>query len=250
VNLEIIVKKEVNKLINKKDHLLVALSGGKDSTTILYLLNKWGYMVEAVIIDLGFNKEDVSNARSFCKEQGIKLHEVNYDMKSLWHKNKGLNYCQTCGVMRRWLLNRKAKELKVTKIVTGHNQDDLVESVLMNLMMGNPSLCKGLTSQGKKNAFVQRVKPMNYVPEELIKEYAKKKGFKVSYAPCPYSSDAFRRYVKNAFKDENKDNIVKYYKKLALIIKKKYKSEGTLKPCKVCGEASRSGLCKACSLQS
>jgi len=250
MNLETIVKKEVTRLIKKKDRLLVALSGGKDSTVISYLLNKWGYKVEAVIIDLGFNKEDVSNARRFCDEQGIKLHVVKYDMRVLWHKNKHVNKCQTCGVIKRWLINKTARELGVSKVVTGHNQDDLVESIMMNLMMGNPALCSGLTSQGKKNAFIQRVKPMNYVPEELIRDYAKKKGFRISYEPCPHSTDAFRRNVKNAFKNENKENIVKYYKKLEPLIKKKYKSTGIIQPCTKCGEASRTGFCKACKLQS
>jgi len=255
------VKKSINGLITNDDKVLVAFSGGKDSMTILYLLKKFGYNVQAIMIDVSMGdlfKQNVENAKVFCKKQGIKLHLISVkeefgkempEIHELIQKNKTLSNCMICGVFKRYLINKKARDLKATKLVTGHNQDDLVESVIMNLIMNNPRLnlnlkpVTGVLSEG----FVQRVKPLNYVPEEDIKKYSELMGFKVNYEICPKSSNAFRRYVRNLLKDYevNKDNIVKFLDYIHPMIKI---PKGSLRQCVQCGEPSRNELCKACAL--
>ena len=81
VNFETNVKETIRKydLIKKKDRVIVACSGGKDSTTVLYLLKKFGYDVEALIIDLGigdWSKKSVGSISAFCNCHNIKLHVI------------------------------------------------------------------------------------------------------------------------------------------------------------------------------
>jgi uncharacterized protein (TIGR00269 family) len=74
--------------------------------------------------------------------------------------------------------------------------------------------------------------------------------FPVIYEPCPCSSNAFRRVVRNLIRNHGvkQDNIVKYLEKIEPLIKNKYEVKGELRTCKTCGEASRGEQCKACSV--
>ncbi len=256
---ELRVKREVERLLSKRERIMVAVSGGKDSATILYLLSKWGYNVIAVIIDLGFKhyKKHVSNVRVLCEELGVELFVVDAvkevgSVRRLQLIN-GKSNCYTCGVIKRWLLNRKAKELRVDKLVTGHNLDDYAESVLMNVLMNNHQACLSLGPVAgviSSDLFVQRVKPLSYISEGDILTYAKLKGFRISYDPCPYSSDAFRREVMDLMRLSgfNFSNIVKYFERLKPLIVSKFSRKGLLRECVICGEASKGVVCKACQL--
>jgi tRNA(Ile)-lysidine synthase TilS/MesJ len=196
------------KLLNKKDRVIVACSGGKDSTTMLYLLKKFGYKVEAIFIDLhlgNYSKKNLKNVRLFCKKNGVKLHEFSFRgefgcsvcyMKSvLKSKNIVMNSCNICGVLRRWLLNRKARELKATKLVTGHNLDDEIETIFMNFFSGNINLSLRLgpiTGVIEDEKFVPRVKPLYFCTNEEVTKYSKIMQFPVLYEKCPCSVDAYR----------------------------------------------------------
>ena len=172
------VKKEIEKRINKEDKVLVACSGGKDSTTILYILHKLGYNVEAIIINLRMGEwfeKNVQNLRKFCKQHNIVLHEVDirkhlagsmHYIRSRVQSKAKVSNCTICGVIKRYFLNIYAKKLGATKLVTGHNLNDLVESIVMNVIMGNHRLCLNLLNSSSSNLFVKKVKPLNFIKEE------------------------------------------------------------------------------------
>jgi uncharacterized protein (TIGR00269 family) len=196
------------KLINKRDRVMVACSGGKDSTTMLYLLKKFGYRIEAIFIDLhlgNYSKKNLKNVKLFCKKNNVKLHKFSFRgefgcsvcyMKSvLKSKNIVMNSCNICGVLRRWLLNKKARELKATKLVTGHNLDDEVETIFMNFFSGNINLSLRLgpiTGVIEDEKFVPRVKPLYFCTNEEVAKYSKLMQFPVLYEKCPCSVDAYR----------------------------------------------------------
>jgi len=144
------------KLIRKADKVVVALSGGKDSTSVLYILKKLGYDVEGLMIDLYLGKwSDIhrENMMRFCEEQDIPLTVVDLKkeigqgicfVKAVLAKKKGLTGCTVCGIIKRWVLNKWARKLSADVIVTGHNLDDEAQNVLMNFLKGNVSLGVGM----------------------------------------------------------------------------------------------------------
>lgn len=266
------VKKTISdyKLLDEKERILVALSGGKDSISVLYILKKLGYDVSALTIDLNigsYTKKNVITAREFCKEYGIDYHETSlrkefgYSLcyiRSIFH-SKGLNLksCTICGILRRYLVNKIARELKADKLVTGHNLDDEAQSVVMNLLRNDMSLMSRIgpisgTSSDKK--FVPRVKPLYFCREDDIIKFSKSKGFNVTYEACPCSVDVYRRFVLNTLDDfENiekdvKINIITNFINLAPMLKKEYKSKDKFQYCSICSEPSKNDVCKTCKL--
>jgi len=263
--------REYKLLDHKKDKIIVAASGGKDSMTALYLLHKFKYDVEALMVDLrigNWSEINRKNTEKFCKKHGIKLHvidiqeELGYSMcyirTAIKSKTK-LKNCTICGVLRRWLVNKKARELRATKLVTGHNLDDEAQTVLMNIFKKNTSLNVGLGPKSgvrEDKKFVQRIKPLYFLYEKDIKKYAKIMKFPVQYKKCPCISEAFRKDVRALLDKlekriiEVKGNIVLNFLETLPLLKKEYasKSNTKLKYCKNCGEPSRDQVCYACKL--
>ncbi|UCD20588.1 MAG: adenine nucleotide alpha hydrolase family protein [archaeon] len=256
------------KLANKKDKIIVAMSGGKDSTTVAYLLNKLGFKIEALHINLLMGKwsnKNLENVREFCKELKIKLHVysirdiVGYAMcyvKSVLKEKEKLRQCTVCGIIRRWIINKKARELKATRVATGHNLDDEAQNVLMNFISGNPELGINLgpvTGSIKDKKFILRIKPLYFLKEKEVEKYSKKMRFPVLYQRCPCVFGALRHKTRNKLDDlekknpKVKENLVKNFLKIKEKMRKSLKIK-ELKYCKACGEPSRQEMCKACRM--
>ena len=273
---EYIEKKLLNTInkfgMFKKDKILVAFSGGKDSTVLLYIMNKLGFNVEAITLNayIGcYSKENVEIAKQFCEEQNITLHHISFRdefgyslcyLRTLLHK-KGVNLksCTICGVLRRYLLNKKAREMKATKIAFGHNMDDEVQSILMNFMKGNLETAARIgpvTGISKEKQFVQRVKPLYLISEQEVILYSKIKQFPVKYEKCPCSTDSYRYFLRsiiNNYESQNpnaKKNTIHIFLKILPYLKEKFKSSKHPNMCKRCGEPTSSDLCRTCSILS
>ncbi|VVB83864.1 tRNA 2-thiocytidine biosynthesis protein TtcA [uncultured archaeon] len=267
-NIELKVKKVLAGLgINKKEKILVALSGGKDSSVTAYLLKKFGYNIEGFHIDLGmgdYSKNCLNAVKQLCEELEIKLHLYNikeemggsmcYIRTSIQTSSgKGLKNCAICGVIKKWIMNKEARNLKVSKIATGHNLDDETQTFLMNMMKGSPQLSANsgaVTRNVKDRKFISRIKPLFYIAEEDIREYSKAKKLPVVYDKCPCALDSYRiqmRKFVNTLTAKEKENVMKNFEKLFPRIQK-LKSEEKLNYCKICGEPSRNKICRMCEL--
>jgi tRNA-5-methyluridine54 2-sulfurtransferase len=247
------------RLLKKSDRVVVACSGGKDSTTVLFLLKKFGYDVTALAIDegiRGYRARTLRDLRAFCKNHDVKLKTVSFTRefgKTLDEMMVASGHpCTLCGTLRRQLLNKHAKGFAV--LATGHNADDEAQAVLMNLTRANLELFpRGgpvTTSAGK--GFVRRVKPLFFCTEKEVFTYALLRGFAGPLNECPYVVSAYRVQVRDELNDYEsrhpgaKIRILKRYLKIRRRLPPR---QSATTPCRRCGEPSRDGLCKACRLR-
>ncbi|HIH42247.1 TPA: phosphoadenosine phosphosulfate reductase family protein [Candidatus Woesearchaeota archaeon] len=284
------VKSTIEKysLFFKEDKILVAASGGKDSTVALYLLWKLGYNIEAINIDTGLGEyscQNTINLEIFCKEHNIKLHKSSfrdafgfgtcYIRDVLAEKGFDLNSCTICGVIRRVIMNQHIRKLGADKTVTGHNADDESEAVMMNFFRNNLNIAarQGPTSGiVKHELFVPRVKPLYFCTVKEITRYSKLKKFKVHYGACPCSADAYRNTLRQLFKEieaDNassdlgsrdqhsryfpmiKENILRNFVNILPKLKQHYSStdnHNKINACNNCGEPTKNQICQACNI--
>jgi len=255
-------------LFTRDSKVLVACSGGKDSTVILHVLKKLGYHVEAITVDahIGcYTEENLKNLRMVCMDLGVRLHEISFRKEfgsSMCYiqtvlKAKGYDYknCHTCGVLRRYLLNTHSRKIQPDVLVTGHNLDDEAQVVMMNLLRGQVFLAARLgprTSSVQDGRFIPRVKPMYFCQERDVVLYSKQKRFPVHYGECPCSSDSYRRDLKGLFTAFGEDaervkaNIVKQFMRLSPALKRHHASLTAIGSCGQCGEPASGERCSAC----
>jgi len=253
------------KLLDRKEKIIVAASGGKDSTTILYLLKKFGYNVSALYINLRLGKysEDcLQAAKELCKQEKIKLHVIDikkqFGMRmcnircGVQEKIKVSN-CMVCGIVKKWLLNKEARRLKAGKIVTGHHLDDESQTIIMNFLQGNLMLGANsgpATGSINDRKFVPRVKPLYFISEKDIKKYSLLKKLRVVYEKCPCAVSSLRIRTRGFLQDKDekvKLRIIGNFLKILPELKRKLIKEKLLY-CKICEEPSRNEICKKCQL--
>jgi len=202
------------QLIEEGDHILVGLSGGKDSWTLLHILNEMirrapvDFKVTAVNIDQGY-----PGFRHDIVEDYLKLHSIPYRMvdKNIAEvveekSSPGSIACSLCSRLRRGALYGIAEEMGCRKIALGHHLDDFIETLLLNqFFVGRTaSMSVRLKASDGVNTVIR---PLVYVPEEDIIEYTKLKQFPVVACNCPVAcgkdvfSDHKRIMVKNLLKN-------------------------------------------------
>ncbi len=249
------------KLIDKSDKIIAACSGGKDSTTVLYLLNKWFGNVTALAVDEGipgYRNVTLEDLRSFCSRNKIPLKTVSYKEAFGFSLHEALRKvtvlpCNICGTLRRYLLNSSAKGF--TKIATGHNLDDEAQSIMMNFFKGNLELAARLgplTGVVEDEKFVPRIKPLYFCHEKEVAAYAFLQNFGIRFNECPHSRISFRAAIRDFLNEleqqlpGTKQNIINNFLKLLPRLKKKYGAVADITHCSSCGEPSSNELCKAC----
>ena len=189
-------------LIADERPIMVGLSGGKDSLTLLYALkqfqriSKYKYRLAAGHICLGFPGDSVAKMERFCREldvpffwQNTQIGEVVFDCR------QESNPCSLCAKMRRGALNTLAKDNGFPKIALAHHQDDAVETLLLNLFYeGRIGSFKPLTYLDRMELTV--IRPFVYVPEDQISYFARTFPLPVSRSNCPQNCLGKRQEMK------------------------------------------------------
>ena len=256
------------------DHLAVAVSGGKDSLSLLHILAKLKRSrpkttLTAVTVDegiKGYRDEALDIAASNCKQLEIPHHIVSFkelygftlDEMIFRAREKGqtaLTACAYCGVLRRKAINAGARQVKADKIATAHTLDDEVQTVLMNIFRGDIARLakeKPVTSEVHP-LFVQKIKPFCEIPENESALYAYVKKIQFQDTPCPYASEALRNDIRgmlNRMEEKHvgtKFTVFRALERLRPALEETAKKED-FKTCVECGEPSALDLCKSCEL--
>ncbi len=264
-----------NKLLDKRDKVAVALSGGKDSMVLLKILHKISKKAPnskliAISVDEGtiYRNNGLLVSEKFCKELGVEHHLYKFKkefkrtlpeiMKKVSKLDRKAPSCSYCGVLRRKLLNDKALELKATKIATGHNLDDEAQTALMNFIRADyDRMARSGAFVGviKNKKFVPKIKPLRECPEEEVRMYAKLNHVPFYSAKCPYSKDAFRRKIRGMLSEIEKTNpgikfqLVRSVDKIMPILRENSLKKGPINECKFCGALTSGTICKVCELR-
>jgi len=258
------------------DKIMVAVSGGKDSVSLLHILA--GLEKDfpksslcAVTVDEGIRgyrdealKFAVKNCRklgvehsvtSFKNLFGVRLDELVKLIEEKTPARDALTPCAYCGVLRRRALNVAAREAGVNKLATAHNLDDEAQTILLNLLHGDAlriARVKPVLTE-RHPMLVQRVKPLCEVPEKEIAFYAFLRRIEFQSVPCPYASTALRsdvRLILNRLEEKHagiKFTLFKSMEKIKPALEGMI-AETKLRECRYCGEPTVSDVCKPCQM--
>ena len=191
------------KLLEGIDKLAIALSGGKDSLSLLFLLKAIlgkGFppiQLHAIHIGGAFScGAGISSLflKGICEKLDVPLTIVNVD------QDINTLQCYSCSRNRRKILFEIAKSVQATTIAFGHHRDDSVETLFMNLMH-KAEFAAMLPKVPMYDYGVTIIRPLIYVPEESLIQFAKFYEFSRVVCQCPVGQKSMRKTVKNILKD-------------------------------------------------
>jgi len=176
-------------LLEPNDRVMVAVSGGKDSHSLLYLLREisrrapFPFSVVAVNLDQGQPGFPKNVLPDYFEAEGYDYRIVTEDTYSIVKEKvpEGKTYCSLCSRLRRGILYNVAEELGATKIALGHHRDDAIETLLLNLFYSGQmkSMPPRLRSDDGRNVVIR---PLIYCAEADLAALAGEKGFPI--IPC------------------------------------------------------------------
>jgi uncharacterized protein (TIGR00269 family) len=256
------------------DRIAVAVSGGKDSISLLHALANMERLhpkasLVAVTVDegiKGYRNEALEIAAANCKKLSIDHHVVSFKelfgstldeivTRAQLKGKKELTSCAYCGVLRRRALNVAARDVGADKIATAHNLDDEVQTILMNVFRGDITRLaqeKPVTDEVHPQ-FVRKVKPFCEIPERESTLYAYVKDVRFQDTPCPYASEALRNDVRvmlNRMEEKHtgtKFTVFKSIERIRPALDELVEKED-FRECVECGEPSSSDLCRTCEM--
>ncbi len=248
-------------LIGENERIAVAVSGGKDSQTVLSILHTlYGNRVCAIAIDEGipgYRDNTLEDLEKFCRPLNIPYHI--YSFQEAFGKplerflEQGASACRSCGVLRRHLLNTHAAGFD--KLATGHNLDDECQSIVMNFLKSNLLLLAKLgpvSGITERAGFTPRIKPLYLCTEKEIAAYAFLQGFPVRFRECPHASDSFRSLVRDLLNNIEHANpgtkraVAEHFLALLPRLHDTYSGNSVLRSCTRCGSPAVNGICQAC----
>ena len=185
-------------MIEDGDKIAVALSGGKDSITLLNGLKSLQYFYPkkfeliAISVNPGFEYFDSEFLKKTCDDLGVPFFEEKYDIsKIVFEDRQEQNPCSLCANLRRGILNTAAKREHCNKIALGHNLDDVLETFLMNLLFaGSISTFSPVSYMDRSG--ITLIRPLIYASEKETKRYVKKNGKQIMPKVCPMDGTSKR----------------------------------------------------------
>lgn len=266
------VREAISKwnMLERTDRIAVALSGGKDSTVLLSILVEIQKKfpdseVFAITLDEGIaaNRERIGILKETTRRLGVE-HVVSsyHDLFSLsvdeiaervHAKPLALSSCAYCGTLRRQGLNIVARQAGADKLALGHNLDDEVQSMLMNVLNGDLQRLARNTpvQEGVAHWLVPRIKPLYHIPEQEVALYAGYLDLPIDRARCPYAEESLRAEIRewlNTFESKHPGSKFNLAATLGKIVSALPSQPAELiRRCRNCGEPTSTEVCGACT---
>lgn len=189
------------EMIQEGDKIAVALSGGKDSVTLLYALKNLQifypkkFELIAITVNPGFDGFDAKILEKIAEEAKVELVIAPSDIKAIvFDVRKEKNPCSLCANLRRGILNSVAKEHGCNKIALGHNEDDVIETFLLNMIYaGKLSTLAPLSYMDRSDMTL--IRPLIYTPEKYMKSFIKRNNIQIMPKVCPMDGKSKREYA-------------------------------------------------------
>ena len=200
-------------MIEEGDKIAVGISGGKDSLALLcslaYLRRFYPKKFEliAITIDMGFEGGmDFTPVKKLCEKLDVPYHIIPTEIsKIIFDVRKETNPCSLCAKMRRGALHNAAKELGCTTVALGHHFDDVVETFMLNLFFeGRLGCFSPVTYLSRVDLRV--IRPLLYMPEKDVVEFAKKNFLPVVESKCPADKATEREEMKTLLRTLEREN--------------------------------------------
>ena len=202
---------EEYNMIEEGDKIGVCLSGGKDSITMLHAFKALQrfypkhFEIVAISVNPGFEFFDTAFLQKICDDLDIPLFIDNSNAKEIvFDLRKEKNPCSLCANLRRGVINSIAIAQGCNKIALGHNQDDVLETFLLNLFYtGNIGTFAPLSYMDRTK--ITLIRPFIYTPEKNIRRFIKNNNLDVMPKVCPMDGVSKREDMKQFIIKMSKD---------------------------------------------
>ncbi|MGC9120408.1 MAG: TIGR00269 family protein [Sulfurihydrogenibium sp.] len=251
------------KMFTRKDKVLVAVSGGKDSLSLWKSLINLGYDADGFYINLGigeYSQKSYELAKSFSEKVGKTLHVVSLYKEMVpipeMRKYDSRPACSVCGTVKRYYMNKFAKENGYKIIATGHNLDDEAAVLFSNTLNWSVEYLKRqYPVLPEEDGFIRKVKPLCKISEKESAMYAVLSGIDYIEEECPFSEGAtsidYKMFLAQ-LEEKSPGTKLRFYseflRKMYPILKQS-EEKPKLQPCKICGEPSTNEICAVCNLK-
>ncbi|MED3662691.1 tRNA 2-thiocytidine biosynthesis TtcA family protein [Ureibacillus terrenus] len=189
-------------MLEEGDRVAVGLSGGKDSSTLLYLLTllkqqaPFHFDIVPITLTLGFDGMDLSPLQNYVESLGHELHIKETKISQIvFDIRQEKNPCSLCANLRRGILYDYAKSLGCNKVAYGHHLDDGIETFFMNLLFGGKlGVFRPVSYMSRLD--ITLIRPMIAIEEKFIIQFVNSREIPIIHNPCPADKNTKREEMK------------------------------------------------------
>jgi uncharacterized protein (TIGR00269 family) len=253
-------------MIQNDELVAVAVSGGKDSLTLLKIMNEMAsnhnFRIKAITIDEGipgYRNEALEIVENFCQNLNIEL--TTYSYKELFEltldealdlrENEKMSSCSICGTLRRRAMEYAAKDIGANVIATGHNLDDTLQTFVINMLSGDTNKVGWMDPDTSGNS-LRKIKPFCEIYESEIVFYAFTNNIPFQSEPCPHMNEGIRTEIReflNSLENQHsgiKNNLYQSIIKVSQIVKNSNQKQKMI--CEKCGSECTGTICSVCNM--
>ena len=272
-------------LISASDVVAIGVSGGKDSTVLMHVLDvlnkrhNMGFQIQLVCIDegiAGYRDNALETVQKNSEDYNLPLTILSFTelfegwtLDDIFKATQTKETCTYCGIFRRKSLDIGAQKVGATKVAVGHNADDVAETILLNVLRGDAVRyfrsvdikTDGIEQRRDENAeenhqfmnVAPRIKPFALQNQKEIVFYAHFNNLLYYAVECPYAVQAFRRFPREYLvsKQISDPGVMRRMIEGSILYQSQaplQQSESEIGFCKRCGHASNHEVCMACKL--